>query len=115
MQKCTFLSMSNLTSFWQNKKCFFTLISCQEEILIYFFFFLAALQKAITLCVDGADVGGICGEVDTFIEAELLKVFSNKKSKKLERGIGFPTCLSINETMGHFSPTPEDSVKLQNE
>jgi len=75
----------------------------------------AALQKAITLCVDGADVGGICGEVDTFIEAELLKVFSNKKSKKLERGIGFPTCLSINETMGHFSPTPEDSVKLQNE
>jgi len=75
----------------------------------------AALQKAITLCVDGADVGGICGEVDSFIEAELLKVFSNKKSKKLERGIGFPTCLSINETMGHFSPTPDDSVKLQNE
>ena len=60
-------------------------------------------------------VGAICGEVDAFIEAELLKVFSNKKSKKLERGIGFPTCLSINEVMGHFSPIPDDDVKLQNE
>jgi methionine aminopeptidase len=73
----------------------------------------AALQKAITLCVEGADVGTICGDVDTFIQAELLKVFSNKKSKKLERGIGFPTCLSINDVMGHFSPTPDDSVKLK--
>jgi methionine aminopeptidase len=60
-------------------------------------------------------VGAICGEVDAFIEAELLKVFSNKKSKKLERGIGFPTCLSINEVMGHFSPIPDDDVKLVNE
>jgi len=76
----------------------------------------AALDKAISLCVEGADVSAICGEVDTMIEAELLKVFSNKKSKKLERGIGFPCCISINETMGHCSPAAgEDSFKLANE
>ena len=78
--------------------------------------FIAALDKAISLCVEGADVSTVCGEVDTFIEAELLKVFSNKKSKKLERGIGFPYCLSVNEVMGHFSPSAgDDSFKLKNE
>jgi len=87
-----------------------------QEILISFFFFIAALEKAIVLCVEGADVSTVCGEVDTFIEAELLKVFSNKKSKKLERGIGFPCCISINECMGHYSPAVgEDSCKLVNE
>ena len=67
--------------------------------LYQFYLFIAALAKAIALCVEGADVSTICGEVDAFIEAELLKTFSNKKSKKLERGIGFPCCISINEVM----------------
>lgn len=76
----------------------------------------AALDKAIALCVAGADVSTVCGEVDSFIEAELLKVFSNKKSKKLERGIGFPCCISVNNVIGHFSPTAgEESLKLENE
>jgi curved DNA binding protein len=44
-----------------------------------------------------------------------LKVFSNKKSKKLDRGIAFPTCLSVNEVMAHFSPIADDSQKLKNE
>lgn len=96
-------------------KCFFTILSLKEN-LIPFFFFIAALDKAISLCVEGADVSTVCGEVDTMIEAELLKVFSNKKSKKLERGIGFPCCISINNTMGHCSPAAgEDSFKLANE
>ena len=75
----------------------------------------AALDKAISLCVDGADVATVCNQVDAFIEEELLKVFSNKKSKKLERGIAFPCCISINEVAGHFSPCPDDSVALKNE
>ena len=45
----------------------------------------------------------------------MLKVFSNKKSKKLERGIAFPTCISVNNICGHYSPCPEDSTKLVNE
>jgi len=56
----------------------------------------AALELAISKCVDGADISTVCGLCDTFIEEELLKVFSNKKSKKLERGIAFPTCISVN-------------------
>jgi methionine aminopeptidase len=57
----------------------------------------------------------VCGTVDTFIDAELLKVFSNKKSKKLERGIAFPTCLSVNEICGHYSPCADESQALANE
>jgi methionine aminopeptidase len=95
-------------------KCFSNFNPCRK--LISCFFFIAALDKAIALCVAGADVSTVCGEVDSFIEAELLKVFSNKKSKKLERGIGFPCCISVNNVMGHFSPTAgEESLKLENE
>ena len=70
---------------------------------------------AISLSVEGADVSTVCGQVDDFIVEELKKTYSNKKSKKLERGISFPTCLSVNHIAGHFSPCPDDSVKLANE
>merc|ERR1712086_289196 len=75
----------------------------------------AALEKAIGLAVADADVSTVCGEVDTYIQEELLKVFSNKKSKKLERGIAFPTCISVNEICGHYSPCPDDSTTLKTE
>ena len=78
-------------------------------------FILAALEKAIALCVEGADISTICGTVDDFIGEELLKTFSNKKSKKLERGIAFPTCVSVNEICGNYSPCADDSTKLKNE
>ena len=50
----------------------------------------AALLKVISLCVVGADIHKVCQEGDKFIEEELKKIFNNKKSKKLERGIAFP-------------------------
>jgi curved DNA binding protein len=76
---------------------------------------LAALEKAISLCVDGADISTICATVDDFIVEELSKTFSNKKSKKLERGIAFPTCVSVNEICGNFSPCKDDSRILKTE
>lgn len=47
------------------------------------------------------------------MEEELRKIFNNKKSKKLERGIAFPTCISVNNIMGHFSPMSDESVLLK--
>tara|TARA_B100000780_G_scaffold80925_1_gene55168 strand:- start:295 stop:459 length:165 start_codon:yes stop_codon:yes gene_type:complete len=49
------------------------------------------------------------------MEEELTKVFSGKKSKKLERGIAFPCCISVNEMCGHFSPLQEDTKTLKTE
>lgn len=46
------------------------------------------------------------------MEEELRKVFNNKKAKKLERGIAFPTCISVNHVFGHFSPMSDESQKL---
>ena len=55
----------------------------------------------------------VCQEGDAFIEEELKKIFNNKKSKKLERGIAFPTCVSVNNVCGHFSPMADESFALQ--
>lgn len=43
---------------------------------------------------------------------EVKKIFNNKKSKNLERGIAFPTCISVNNIMGHYSPMKDDSTSL---
>jgi methionine aminopeptidase len=63
-----------------------------------------ALQKAISLCKPGSDIYEICTEVDKFIDEGLRKEFNNKKTKKLERGIAFPTCLSVNNVAEYYSP-----------
>jgi len=73
----------------------------------------AALEKVITLSVVGADIYTVCQEADKFMEEELKKVFTNKKSKKLERGIAFPTCISVNHIFGHYSPMSDESTKLE--
>jgi methionine aminopeptidase len=70
------------------------------------------LLKVIALCVPGADIYTVCQEGDKFIDEELKKVFNNKKSKKLERGIAFPTCVSVNNVMGHYSPMQDESSQL---
>ena len=74
--------------------------------------FLAALALAITKTVAKADIATVCQEIDTFIEAEMDKLCAGKKSKNLERGIAFPTCLAVNEICGHYSPATEDSTAL---
>jgi curved DNA binding protein len=46
------------------------------------------------------------------MDEEVKKVFSNKKSKKLERGVAFPCCVSVNNLCGHFSPMPDETQAL---
>jgi methionine aminopeptidase len=73
----------------------------------------AALKYALTLCVPGADIHTVCMTVDKFIDEELKKVFSSKKSKKLERGIAFPCCISVNSQLGCFSPLKDETAALK--
>jgi len=72
-----------------------------------------ALKKAVELCVPGADIYTVCQTVDAQIEEGVKSTFNNKKNKKLERGIAFPTCISVNEVMGHYSPMGDESRQLQ--
>lgn len=33
--------------------------------------------------------------------------------KKIDRGVAFPTCVSVNNTVGHFSPLASDETLLE--
>ena len=72
--------------------------------------FIEALKKAISLAIVGADIYTVAQTVDALIEDEVKKVFNSKKTKKLERGIAFPTCISVNNVVGHYSPLADESV-----
>ena len=48
----------------------------------------------------------ICEFGDKEILDETAKVF--KKEKELKKGIAFPTCISVNNCICHFSPVSSD-------
>lgn len=60
------------------------------------------LKQIIDKCVDGASCRAISEFGDKLINEECAKVF--KKEKDLKRGIAFPTCISANTCICHFSP-----------
>jgi hypothetical protein len=57
--------------FLANEVFFISLVFCKTTIQIFTILSTAALEKAISLCVDGADVSTICGQIDDFILEEL--------------------------------------------
>lgn len=67
---------------------------------------LGALKQVIDKCVDGASVRQICEYGDQLLTDETSKVF--KKEKELKKGIAFPTCVSVNNCICHFSPVPSE-------
>merc|ERR1711972_761719 len=76
-----------------------------------------ALQKVVDACVDEADIATICELGDKIMEEETGKLYNKKpkgekegdKARKIEKGIAFPTCISVNEIAGHFSPLKGES------
>lgn len=64
-----------------------------------------ALKHVISLAKDQANVYNLCVSGDNFIRSELKKVYAKKKYTK---GIAFPTCVSVNEVCGQYSPTASD-------
>ncbi|KAK1126458.1 Proliferation-associated protein 2G4 [Melipona bicolor] len=60
------------------------------------------LKQVLDKCVTGASVREICEFGDKLILDETSKVF--KKEKELKKGIAFPTCISVNNCICHFSP-----------
>ena len=73
-----------------------------------------ALAAALAACKPGAKVVDICNLGDKTVEEEAAK-FYNKKDKdgnKIEKGIAFPTCISVNHQVCHNSPPSDDAVVL---
>ncbi|KAI7862211.1 peptidase M24, structural domain-containing protein [Spinellus fusiger] len=65
----------------------------------------AVLEKVIALCVVGAKILDICVEGDKQL-VEATKGIYNKG--KMSKGIGFPTSISLNNCVAHFSPLASD-------
>lgn len=64
--------------------------------------FAGVLKEILNTCVVGASVREICDLGDKLLLEETSKVF--KKEKELKKGIAFPTCISVNNCICHFSP-----------
>nr|XP_002734317.1 PREDICTED: proliferation-associated protein 2G4-like isoform X1 [Saccoglossus kowalevskii] len=64
------------------------------------------VRKLVEKAKDGESSLGLCEFGDTMILEETTKVY--KKEKEMKKGIAFPTCVSINNGVCHFSPLKSD-------
>lgn len=72
-----------------------------------------ALKAVVEKAVSDANVMELCELGDNIIIGETSSVF--KKEKDMRRGIAFPTCISINNCICHYSPLKSDpELKLKN-
>merc|ERR1719163_1941682 len=72
-----------------------------------------AIKLAIESCIADADIFDVCQQVDAFVEEQSAKSY-NKGKNKIEKGIAFPCCITVNELVGHFSPLKPESTTLKN-
>lgn len=74
-----------------------------------------ALQEVIKGCIADADIATLCELGDKILEDETGKLYNkkDKEGRKMEKGIAFPCCISVNEILGHFSPLKGESKQLK--
>lgn len=77
------------------------------------------LQNLIKKCIPGQSITELCELGDKEILEKTSQLF--KKEKEIKKGVAFPTCISVNNCVCHFSPlksekevclAAEDVVKL---
>ncbi|KAJ1937189.1 hypothetical protein GGF37_005308, partial [Kickxella alabastrina] len=69
------------------------------------------LQSVISVIVPGMSVAAICSYSDSLVVAYCKSVY--RKEESIERGVAFPTTVSVNKVMQNFSPAPEDDYILR--
>jgi methionyl aminopeptidase len=65
--------------------------------------------------VPGAKVVDACALGDKSIEDEAAKFYNKKGAdgQKIDKGIAFPTCVSVNNQVCHNSPAPDDDAVIE--
>jgi curved DNA binding protein len=71
-----------------------------------------ALKLVVSLCKPKAKIVDICEKGDSYIREQTGNIYKNVK-RKIERGVAFPTCVSVNNTVCHFSPLATDEAVLE--
>ncbi|VDP24943.1 unnamed protein product [Schistosoma margrebowiei] len=67
----------------------------------------AVLLELIGLCVDGANIVELCELGDKKICDKVSQLF--KKEKEMRKGIAFPTAISVNNMIRHYSPIENEA------
>jgi len=74
----------------------------------------AVAKKLVELIVDGAKVLDLCVKGDELLEEGTGAVYNKAvKGVKVTKGIAFPTCISVNNAVAHFSPLASDPLSSQ--
>ena len=68
-----------------------------------------ALEAIKLKAIEGSSIYELCSLGDQTIVDECAKVYTKKGDARVEKGIAFPTCISINEVVCHYSPDLEES------
>ncbi|KIJ66985.1 hypothetical protein HYDPIDRAFT_108958 [Hydnomerulius pinastri MD-312] len=72
------------------------------------------MKKLVALSVEGAKIIDLCTEGDKLLEEGTGGVYNKAvKGVKVSKGIAFPTCVSVNNTVAHFSPLASDALASQ--
>lgn len=72
------------------------------------------IKKLVDLSVEGAKVLDICIEGDKLIEEGTAAVYNKAvKGVKVPKGLAFPTSVSVNNCVAHFSPLASDPLSAQ--
>ncbi|KAG6813941.1 hypothetical protein H0H92_005195 [Tricholoma furcatifolium] len=71
-------------------------------------------KKLIESAVEGAKIIDLCIEGDKLIEAGTAAVYNKSvKGVKVSKGLAFPTSISVNNAVAHFSPLASDPQSEQ--
>lgn len=70
-----------------------------------------ALQLVVSRCKPDVLINELCTAADEYIEQQTGQIF-NKSKTPISKGIAFPTCISVNNIVGHYSPLNSDKTKL---
>jgi len=65
------------------------------------------LKEIVAKCQVGQSVGELCDYGDQQLGERANKVF--RKEKEMKKGVAFPTCISVNNCVCHFSPLRSES------
>jgi len=66
------------------------------------------IAQVAAACVDGASIFELCVNGDKAIEDASKAVYTKGK---IQKGVGFPTCISVNNTICHFSPLATEAAQ----
>ena len=67
----------------------------------------AAIALVVKECVPGKKIVDICVLGDKLINDRLANIYKGK-----DKGVAFPTSISVNHIVGHFSPLLDDTTVL---